>query len=127
MGLVVMAMVVFSFVAAPGLVTAQTATAPGSAQQVPPTPWQFGGFIDVGRLGSSTSPSNHLFRNRGTTPRLDEWDLNMTAAYFKKAASETARLGIEVTVQEGHDSEIFGFSATAPIAGHWRNARPVWE
>jgi hypothetical protein len=117
MGLVVMTMMVFTFVAAPGLATAQTATAPGSAQQVPATPWQYGGFIDVGRLWSSTSPSNHLFRNRGTTPRLDEWDLNMTAAYLKKAASETARLGVEVTVQEGRDSEIFGFSATAPNIG----------
>ena len=114
MGLVVLTVVVLTFVAAPDLAIAQTATPPASAQQVAPTPWQFGGFIDVGRLRSSTSPSNHLFRNRGTTSRLDEWDLNMTAAYLKKAASETARLGIEVTVQEGRDSESFGFSATAP-------------
>ena len=117
MGLVVLT-VILTFVAAPGLAIAQTAPAPASAQQVPPTPWQFGGFIDIGRLWSSTSPSNHLFRNRGTTPRLDEWDLNMTAAYLRKTASETTRLGVEVTVQEGLDSEIFGFSATAPnIAG----------
>ena len=77
-----------------------------------------GGFIsDVGRLFSSTSPSNHLFRNRGTTPRVDEWDLNMTAAYLKKAPSESSRAGVELTVQEGRDSEIFGFSATAPNIG----------
>jgi hypothetical protein len=121
MGLVVATMVVLSFVATPRLATAQTAPSPPSAQQETPTPWQFGAFIDVGRLMSSTSPSNHLFRNRGTTPRLDEWDLNMTAAYLKKAASETARLGVEVTVQEGRDSETFGFSATAPNIGgaHW--------
>src|SRR5262245_49460580 len=76
--------------------------------------WKYGGFIDVGRLSSSTSPSNHLFRNRGTTPRLDEWDLNMAGAYLKKAASESARIGVELTGQGGEDSEIFGFSATAP-------------
>jgi len=102
------------------------AAARASAQSASPPDrrsiaWQYGAFIDVGRLFSSTSPSNHLFRNRGTTPRLDEWDLNMTAAYLKKAASETARLGVEVTVQEGRDSETFGFSATAPNIGgaHW--------
>src|SRR6476660_9875859 len=82
-----------------------------------PIEWQYGAFIDLGRLWSSTSPSNHLFRNRGTTPRVDEWDPNMTAAYLRKAASETARLGVEATVQEGRASEIFGFSATAPNIG----------
>jgi len=76
--------------------------------------WQYGAFIDIGRLFSSTSPSNHLFRNRGTTPRVDEWDLNMTGAYLKKAPSESSRVGVELTVQDGHDSELFGFSATAP-------------
>jgi hypothetical protein len=83
-----------------------------------PIEWQYGAFIDVGRLFSSTSPSNHLFRNRGTTPRVDEWDLNMTGAYLKKVPSASSRAGVELTVQEGRDSEIFGFSATAPnIAG----------
>lgn len=44
--------------------------------QAPNTTIQYGAFVDIGRLFSSTSPSNHLFRNRGTTPRVDEWDLN---------------------------------------------------
>src|SRR4029453_11217986 len=79
-----------------------------------PIEWQYGAFIDVGRLFSSTSPSNHLFRNRGTTPRVDKWDLNMTGASLKNAPSESSRAGVELTVQEGRDSEIFGFSATAP-------------
>jgi len=90
--------------------------------------WQYGAFIDVGRLFSSTSPSNHLFRNRGTTPRLDEWDLNMTGAYLKKAPSDSSRVGVELTVQEGKDSELFGFSATAPNIGgaEWlRHLGPV--
>lgn len=91
----------------------QTQSAPPSS----PIQWQYGAFIDVGRLFSSTSPSNHLFRNRGTTPRVDTWDLNMTGAYLKKAPSESSRAGVELTVQEGRDSEIFGFSATAPNVG----------
>jgi len=92
---------------------AQSALTPAPS----PIEWQYGAFIDVGRLFSSTSPSNHLFRNRGTTPRVDEWNVNMTAAYLKKAPSESSRAGVELTIQEGRDSEIFGFSATAPNIG----------
>jgi hypothetical protein len=81
-------------------------------------PWQYGGFIDVAYLNSFNDPANHLFRNRGTTPRVDEWDLDMTAAWLKKIATDSSRLGIEVTAQAGEDSTVFGFSSTAPnIAG----------
>jgi hypothetical protein len=38
----------------------------------------------------------------------------MAAAYLKKAATENSRWGIELTGQTGTDSEVFGFSATAP-------------
>src|SRR5439155_17643159 len=41
----------------------------------------------------------------------------MTAAYLRKVPSESSRAGVELTVQAGHDSEIFGFSATAPNIG----------
>jgi len=114
---VLMTMVVVTFVAGPAIASAQTAAGPGSQPQSATTPWQYGGFVDVGRFWSSTSPTNHLFRNRGTTPRVDEWDLNMTAAYLKKAPSESSRAGVELMMQEGHDSKSFGFSATAPNIG----------
>ncbi len=113
----VMVLAVFSFVASPVVIFAQTAETPSAPGELSPIAWQFGGFVDVGRLFSSTSPSNHLFRNRGTTPRVDKWDLNMTGAYLKKAPSESSRAGVELTAQEGRDSEIFGFSATAPKIG----------
>lgn len=79
--------------------------------------WQYGGFIDAAYLYSSNDPSNHMFRNRGTTPRLNEWDVNIAAAFLKKTASERSRFGIELTGQTGEDSKIFGFSATAPNIG----------
>jgi hypothetical protein len=86
-----------------------------AAQAATPTAdLQYGGFIDVGELFDTNSPANHLFRNRGTTPRVDEFDVNMTAAYFRKTTTESSRVGIELTVQTGKDSELFGFSATAP-------------
>jgi hypothetical protein len=75
---------------------------------------QYGGFIDVGYLGDFNSPSNHLFRGRGTTPRVDELDVNMAALSVRKTPSETSRFGFEATGQAGEDSRAFGFSATAP-------------
>jgi hypothetical protein len=89
----------------------QSPTAPDSSD------WTYGGFIDVGYLNSFNDPSNHVFRGRGTTPRVDEWDLNMAGALLKKAASERSRLGLELTVHTGEDSKIFGFSSTAPNIG----------
>jgi hypothetical protein len=38
----------------------------------------------------------------------------MSALYLRKVASESSRWGTELTVQFGSDSEVFGFSATAP-------------
>jgi hypothetical protein len=85
----------------------------------PPDPgWQYGGFADLGYLHDFNDPSNHLFRSRGTTFHVDEVDLNMATLYLKKPASEGSRWGMELTLQAGKDSEVFGFSATAPnLAG----------
>jgi len=82
-----------------------------------PVEWHFGGFLDVGYLKDFNSPVNHLFRGRGTTPRVDELNVNMGAAYVRKKATESSRWGLEVTGQGGEDSKIFGFSATAPNMG----------
>ena len=56
-----------------------TARQPPVPPEQPPT-WQYGASIDVGALVDNNSPDNHLFRNRGTTPRVDELDVNMAAA-----------------------------------------------
>jgi hypothetical protein len=80
--------------------------------------WHYGAFVDLGYMLDFNHPSNHLFRNRGTTSRVDELDLNMAAIYLTKDASETSRWGIELEAQAGEDSKTFGFSATAPnLAG----------
>jgi hypothetical protein len=85
---------------------------PSSDASVPP--WQYGGFLDFAYLEDFNDPANHLFRSRGTTFHVNEWDVNMAAVYLRKAVSENSRWGAELTVQAGKDSEIFGFSATAP-------------
>jgi Putative beta-barrel porin-2, OmpL-like. bbp2 len=88
------------------------------ASQQTKSAWHYGGFADLGYLLDFNHPANHLFRNRGTTPRVDELDLNMAAIYLTKDASEKSRWGMELEAQAGEDSKIFGFSATAPnLAG----------
>jgi putative OmpL-like beta-barrel porin-2 len=106
----------------------------GAAQEAPPPPpqaqaetqtlasavapvWQYGGFADLGYLLDFNYPSNHLFRFRSTTFKVNELDLNMAAVYVKKAASEHSRWGTEFALQAGKDSEGFGYSNTAPNVG----------
>jgi hypothetical protein len=79
--------------------------------------WQYGGLVDLGYLLDFNHPANHLFRNRGTTPRVDEVDLNMASIYIRKDVGEESRWGMELTAQAGEDSKTFGFSATAPNLG----------
>lgn len=76
--------------------------------------WQYGGFVDLGYLLDFNHPSNHLFRDRSTTFRVNELDLNMAGADVKKSASADSRWGMELAVHGGKDAENFGFSPTAP-------------
>jgi hypothetical protein len=96
---------------------ASVSAASAHAQPAASPPWQYGAFLDVANLSSSTNAPNHLFRNRGTTARLDELDLNMAGAYLRKAIGEASPVGFEATVHAGEDSKAFGLSATAPNIG----------
>lgn len=92
---------------------AQT-TAPSPA---PPQTWEYGGFLDVGYLHDFNYPDNHLFRSRGTTFHMNEWDVNNAMAYLRKKPTEQSPWGVELTAQGGKDTELFGYSATAPVLG----------
>jgi putative OmpL-like beta-barrel porin-2 len=79
---------------------------------------QYGAFLDAGYLYDRNRPSNHVFRSRGTTWHVDEWDVNMAGVSLKKKPSAQSRWAEEVIVHAGKDAELFGFSVTAPnIAG----------
>lgn len=78
------------------------------------TEWLYGAFVDGAYLLDFHHPANHLFRSRGTAYKVDEPIMNMAGAYLRKLPSETSRWGMELTVQTGQDSRIFGFSSTAP-------------
>lgn len=88
----------------------QSSTAAAAAQSL----WKYNGFLDAGYSLDFNHPANHLFRDRGTTFRVDELDLNMAGAGVKKDATQDSRWGMEFSVQGGKDSANFGFSATAP-------------
>jgi len=77
---------------------AQDSSSAGSAPKVE---WHTGAFVDVGYLGNVNDPANHLFRTRGTTPRVNELDLNMAAVYLRKTVSTGSRWGLEATAQAG--------------------------
>jgi hypothetical protein len=99
-------------------VTAQDAPSDAPPSAVSKPKWQYGGFFDLGYLLDFNHPANRIFRSRGTTWHVDRVHLNMAAVYVKKQASEQSRWGVELTAQAGKDTEVFGFSATAPnIAG----------
>jgi hypothetical protein len=85
----------------------------------PSTPlWQYGGFADLGYLIDFNYPANQLFRSRGTTFHVNKFDVDMAALYVRKQTSKASRWGTELTIQGGKDSQVFGFSATAPnVAG----------
>ena len=87
-----------------------------SAEQAkPPTAeWHYGGFLDLGYSLDFNFPQNHLFRNRTTTPRVNELDLNMGAVYIRKDATEQSRWGMELEPQGGQDSKNFAFDVKAP-------------
>jgi len=89
---------------------------PATQQSMPQ--WQYGGFVDLGYSFDFNHPEDHVFRSRGTVWHVNELDWNMAGAYVKKDVSDQSRLGGTLTIQAGRDSEIFGFSATAPnLAG----------
>ncbi|HEX2054842.1 MAG TPA: outer membrane beta-barrel protein [Nitrospiraceae bacterium] len=76
--------------------------------------WHYGAFVDTAYALDFNFPANHLFRNRTTTPRVNELDLNMAAAYIRKDAVPQSRWGTELTVQGGQDAKDFGFDVNKP-------------
>jgi hypothetical protein len=97
---------------------------PQELRPMPSKPqWHYGGFADFGYLLDFNHPANEIFRSRGTTWHVDEVHLNMAAAYIKKDPTDQSRWGAQLTMQGGKDSQVFGFSATAPNLPGYRGLR----
>lgn len=76
--------------------------------------WHYGGFVDLGYSLNFNFPQNHLSRNRSTTPRVNELDLNMAGAYVRKDPTTDSRWGMELLGQGGQDAKDFGFGTNLP-------------
>jgi hypothetical protein len=76
--------------------------------------WHYGGFVDLGYSLDFNFPENHLFRNRSTTPRVNELDLNMAGVYVRKDATEESRWGMELMGHGGQDALNFAFGNNLP-------------
>jgi hypothetical protein len=87
---------------------------PSPATQQQPPDWHYGGFVDLGYSLNFNFPENHLFRNRSTTPRVNELDLNMAGIYGRKDPTEQSRWGAELLVHGGQDAKDFGFGVNLP-------------
>lgn len=91
--------------------------APVHAGEVAPDPtmapdtnlWHYGAYLDVGYVVNLNFPENHLWRNRATAARHNEFAPNMALAYVRKDAKESSRWGMELGAQGGYDSERFAF------------------
>jgi hypothetical protein len=82
---------------------AASSATPASEENAP-TDWRVGGFFGA-YIKNFNSAANHLFRNRGSPPPVDEFDLNLAAASLRKPVSNRSRWGLEVTTQAGQDSQ----------------------
>ena len=71
--------------------------------------WHYGAYLDVAYILNFNFPENHLWRNRATASRHNEFAPNMALAYVRKDANESSRWGMELGVQGGYDSEHFAF------------------
>ncbi|MBL8071565.1 MAG: porin, partial [Nitrospira sp.] len=71
--------------------------------------WHYGAYLDVGYVVNANFPENHLWRNRATAARHNEFAPNMALAYVRKDTTESSRWGMELGVQGGYDSERFAF------------------
>ncbi len=91
---------------------AHAAESPVALDPIPPAGtelWHYGAYLDVGYVLNFNFPENHVWRNRATVARHNEFAPNMALAYVRKDVSETSRWGMEFGVQGGYDSEHFAF------------------
>ena len=100
----------------------------GSAEaekNVPPEHhWEFGSYLDLGYTLDFNFPDNHQWRSKPTTPRVNEFSLNIAHAYLRKPIKEYKRWGFEFGVQTGQNSQglvgqalLQSFTSDIPLVG----------
>ncbi|MBS0169238.1 MAG: porin [Nitrospira sp.] len=67
--------------------------------------WHYGATVDLSYALDFNFPENHRWRNKATTPRVNELAPNMILGYVRKDASEHSRWGMELGAQSGYDTD----------------------
>ncbi len=80
--------------------------------------WSFDAFLDFGHALSLQHPAERQWRSRGTTPRLNETQLNMAGVAVTKAATAASPWGMELLAHAGRDALAFGFHSNQPEVDH---------
>ncbi len=78
---------------------------PALGEEVPPADWHYGMTVDASYVVDFNFPENHLWRNKTTTPRVNELAPNMVMGYVKKDATVQSRWGLEFGIQGGYDTD----------------------
>lgn len=73
---------------------------PASSEQL----WHYGAYVDLSYPINFNFPDNHVFRNKATSRRTNEWTPNVGLAYVRKDVSDASRWGMELAVQGGDDT-----------------------
>jgi len=80
-------------------------TTPSFGEESPVWDWHYGGFVDLSYALDFNFPENHLWRSKGTTPRVNELATNMVLGYVRKDVTRQSRWGIEFGMQTGYDTD----------------------
>ena len=67
--------------------------------------WRYGAYVDLSYALDFNFPQNHLWRSKGTSPRVNELAPNMGLIYIKKKADEGSPWGMDFGLQGGYDSQ----------------------
>jgi hypothetical protein len=84
--------------------------------------WQYGSYLDVGYTVDFNDPENGLWRNKGTTYKVDDPQVNMAMAYLVKDAMPQSRWGMQFALQAGVDTKKLVPEPTPPSNAPIANA-----
>lgn len=99
------------------LLLAFAKSAPG--EELSSSDWHYGGTLDLSYALDFNFPENHRWRNKSTSPRVNELAPNVAVGYVRKDVTTASPWGLEFGVQGGYDTESL---VPATVAG---GDRPV--
>ena len=72
----------------------------GQDQQPAKTLWHYGAYLDLTYPIDFNYPSNHIWRSKVTTQKVNELSLNAAMAYVRKDVDTSSRWGMEIRASD---------------------------